>query len=294
MHAPILDSLALVDASGRLIIFAIVLSLVAAIAASGVIRSRYASMERDLLRRSDPGASSSFTYAVLDQIAAQCLAAARQSGGAVNTQAIIEQNFQSRLKLFLVGERFIRASVGLMIVLGLIGTFYGLTLSIGKLISLISSESPASGEVAEAVTRGLTQALSGMSVAFTTSLFGIVAAVILILFNVFANVTDRRTALMVRIETVVDELLASEGLAGGTRDARFEHTVTSFGQSVGRLQEAVTRFDAALQNFADTTRDFREFNLHLKDNVQRMSLSFGDFSEAMKTEIGALKARSGR
>lgn len=291
MRVPILDSLALVDASGHFIIFAIVLTLVGAIAASGVIRARYARMER-LLGDAEPSADGGGSHAVLDPILRQCRDAARQGAGEVNTQAIIEQNFQSRLKLLLVGERFIRASVGLSIVLGLIGTFYGLTLSIGKLVSLITSESPAGGDVAEAVTSGLTQALSGMSVAFTTSLFGIGAAVILILFNVFANVTDRRTALMVRIETFVDEVLAREGLAGDTRDARFEHTITSFGQSVGRLEEAVTRFDAALLNFAATTRDFREFNLHLKDNVQRMSLSFGDFSEAMKNEIGALKARS--
>ena len=47
------------------------------------------------------------------------------------------------------------------------------------------------------------------------------------------------------------------------------------------------QFQGALNTFAGTTRDFREFNLHLKDNVQRMSLAFGDLSETLKREVGS-------
>jgi len=35
---------------------------------------------------------------------------------------------------------------------------------------------------------------------------------------------------------------------------------------VARLDGAVARFESALQTFATTTRDFHEFNVHLKDN----------------------------
>jgi hypothetical protein len=49
------------------------------------------------------------------------------------------------------------------------------------------------------------------------------------------------------------------------------------------------QFGAALQTFAGTTRDFKEFNLHLKDNVQRMSLSFADASEAVKHHVHTLQ-----
>ncbi|MET0410976.1 MAG: hypothetical protein ABW217_06750, partial [Polyangiaceae bacterium] len=74
---------------------------------------------------------------------------------------------------------------------------------------------------------------------------------------------------------------------------RFEQLVVGFGASVAQLSSAVDQFEAALTTFAGTTRDFREFNLHLKDNVQRMSLSFGDFSEALKAQVGHLN-RPGR
>jgi len=66
-----------------------------------------------------------------------------------------------------------------------------------------------------------------------------------------------------------------------------------FGQSVAQLDGTVTRFESALETFATTTRDFREFNLHLKDNVQRMSLSFADLSEVLKssaTQRGGLRS----
>jgi hypothetical protein len=151
-----------------------------------------------------------------------------------------------------------------------------------------------------AISQGLTHSLSGMSVAFSNSLFGIFAAVILSLLGVFSNVTDQRMAVMIRIENYVDRLLAQESppghmsplRAGGLAGARtepLERIVAGFSESVGRLENAVADFDTALQRFATNTRDFSEFNLHLKDNVQRMSLSFGDFSEALRAEIGVLK-----
>ena len=68
-----------------------------------------------------------------------------------------------------------------------------------------------------------------------------------------------------------------------------ERSVASLSESVDRLEGVVAQFDSAMQAFSTTTRDFTEFNAHLKDNVQRMSLSFGDLSDTLKTQIVALK-----
>jgi hypothetical protein len=121
------------------------------------------------------------------------------------------------------------------------------------------------------------------------------------LLGVFFNLADRRTALMVQIEAYLDDVLVGDSAAaerppaagrgiGAAASGALAHTVEDFGKSVARLEGAVVEFDAALQRFASSTRDFREFNLHLKDNVQRMSLTFGDLSETLKTHIGALKS----
>ncbi len=292
MSNPVIQGLALVDLSGYLIIAAIIVVFCAAVITNLVIRLRYARIDRELVQ--NPAVTIPFSHPVLQQIAEQVHRAARRDAAPPNTQAIIEQCVQTGLKSSLVGERFIRTSVGLMIILGLVGTFYGLTSSIGRLVRLVTADAAGETDIAQAITGGLTQALSGMSVAFSTSLFGIVAALAMMLLNVFSNVTDRRFALMVKIETIMDQRLVSvTGKPKPSRDQSLELAIETFGESVARLDEVMTRFDTALQTFSSTTRDFHEFNLHLKDNVQRMSLGFGDFSETLKAQVAALKSQQG-
>jgi hypothetical protein len=296
MPQAILEGLSLVDVSGYIIIGSIVATLVVSVVANLVIRARYASMAREL--KASPVSDVPFSHVVLNDIVADARRAVRRPGES-NAQAIVEEHFQTQLRWMLLGERFIRAATGLVLILGLSGTFYGLTSSIGKLARLVSTEGASAADVTQSLTAGLTQALSGMSVAFSGSLFGIVSAVILTLFGIVSNVTDRRTALMVQIETYLDRRLpTAQGAAlaevglGGAPTEKLERILAGFGQSVARLEGAVGHFDAALQAFATSTRDFREFNLHLKDNVQRMSLSFGDFSETLRNQIGALKSNN--
>jgi hypothetical protein len=301
MPGAILDGLSLVDASGYVIIAAIVASLVASVASNLFISARYGAMAKDL-RKSRSG-DEPFVHPVLNRIVKDARDAARRRPREINTQAIIEENFQSQLGWLLLGERFVRSATGLVLILGLSGTFYGLTMSIGKLSHLLSAEGAKVTDVMTSLTSGLTQALSGMSVAFSGSLFGIVSAIVLTVFGVFSNLTDRRMAVMVQIEAYLDHAFGADSRvetpAPGVRSSlaageeKLERIVVDFGQSVARLEGAVADFDAALQKFAASTRDFREFNLHLKDNVQRMSLSFGDLSETLKVQIGALKSTNG-
>jgi hypothetical protein len=298
----LLRSLTLIDVSGYVIIAAIVVCLAAGVIATVTLRARYAALSRDLAKNAGP--RPNFEARVLNRIVANAEAAVQRHGSAVNTQALIDDAFQSELKGSLVAERFVRTSTGLMIILGLVGTFYGLTLAIGKLVALVSGDITDAAAITDALTQGLTRTLTGMSVAFSTSLFGIVSAIVMTLLGVFANIADRRTAVMVEIEAFVDNVLlgslqiaaggAVQGLpATGAENVpeRLESMIDGFARSVGQLQETVGRFETALATFSGTTRDFREFNLHLKDNVQRMSLSFGDLSETLKDHVHALKAR---
>lgn len=299
MSDAFLSNFALLDTSAYVVIAIILLLLGGAVFATIGIRARYRSLSREL-RRSHDG---EFSSPVLSGIARDTLGAAGRGSLDINTQAIVEQNFQRHLGAALLGERFIKATVGLLIILGLVGTFYGLTLSIGRLVGLVSGDAGGTADVAQGLTQGLTQALSGMSVAFTCSLFGIVSAILMTLITVFFNVTDSRVALMVEIEGYLDNRLlravamsegaAPLGAAGGMggHPASLDHLARGLANSAGQLQAAVNQFEAALQNFSTTTRDFREFNLHLKDNVQRLSLSFGDLSETLKAHTHALQQR---
>lgn len=280
----ILDGLGLVDSTGLAILATTVLSLLLAIAVNLRLRARYAAMERDLERNG--GVDPTFDHAVLNHAVRDAKDAARRPAEP-NTQAIVEDRFAAELRPLLLGERFVKAATGLVIILGLLGTFYGLTLSIGKIVHLVSAETGGGADVVQGVSTGLTQALSGMAVAFSNSLVGIVSAVVLTVLGVVSNPTDRRVGVMARVETLLDRVVAEGRTARG--DTPAERAVAGFGDTVTRLEEVVARFESALQAFSTSTRDFREFNAHLKDNVQRMSLSFGDLSDTLKTQIGALR-----
>ena len=293
----LIGSLSLVGVSGFAIIGAIVLVLFASIGINLLSRSRYASLERDLSQHTRP--DRLLTHRVLNRIMTDAREAVERHGQDANTQALIEHHVQDELGGLLLGERFVRSAVGLVIILGLVGTFYGLTLSIGQLVTLVSGDGSQTANVAESVTLGLTQSLSGMAVAFSTSLFGVAAGIVLTVFGIFFNITDRRTAFMVTLEAHLDRVLITQGGAaergrGGAGAAQLEHVMALLGQSVAGLDGAVAQFEAALQTFAANTRDFHEFNLHLKDNVQRMSLGFGDVSEALRAHASALGTRGAR
>jgi len=304
MRDSLLGSLPLVGFSGYVVMAAIVGLVALALLVTAYLRRKYAALISDV-RRNAGQVPPAFRSPTLDQIAREVQTAALQHGGDVNTPAIIESNMQSDMGSLLTGERFVKAATGLTIILGLLGTFTGLTMSIGKLASLVSGSAPAVGDVTESLTRGLTQALSGMSLAFATSLFGIASAIVMTLAGVFFSVADRRQAFMVHMEDYLDNvLLAAHRQAagagggavtvGGPAGAALEPLVARFGQSVASLEAAIAHFEGALVTFATTTRDFTEFNLHLKDNVQRMSLAFGDLSETLKREVSLITTRVNR
>jgi hypothetical protein len=288
----ILDGLPLVDATGRLILTMTLGALALGVVVNLIARTRYARLEADL---DENGATSGrFVHALLNDITRRADEAFKASPEP-NTQAIVEECVQSDLRTLLLAERFARAATGLVIILGLLGTFYGLTSSIGRLVQLVGGDAGTATGVAESVTTGLTQALSGMVVAFSNSLVGVGSAVVLTVLGVLSNITDRRVALMIRIEAYLDRRFAgsASGSARGHRGEAIERSVDALGQTVERLDGVVARFDAALQAFSTSTREFSEFNAHLKDNVQRMSLTFGDLNETLKQEIVTLKRDGG-
>ena len=281
MTSTMLAGLSLIDTTGLAILATTVTTLLLGIVANLWLRARYAALEKDLRRSGDREAG--FAHPVLNRIFLDASEAAQRSRE-TNNQAMIEERFHSDLRPMLFAERFVRSATGLVIILGLLGTFYGLTLSIGRIVNLVSADAGGATDAALGVSQGLTHALSGMAVAFSNSLVGILSAVILTILGVLSNVSDRRTAVMVQIETYLDRVRVQRSGAGGA----LEPTLAGFGDSVARLDGAVARFESALQTFSTTTRDFHEFNAHLKDNVARLSLTFADLSDSLKTHIGVL------
>lgn len=288
MWMDLLSSLSLINVSGFIIIGLILLILIVSIVVTLSVRRTYNGIEQDLKEGIRSGMP--FRTRFLKKLIEDAREMMPDTSGDSGFQALIEHRFKQELSGALLAERFLKSAAGLLIVLGLVGTFYGLTLSIGKLVALITGDVSGITEMTASLTKGLAGALSGMSVAFSTSLVGIVSAIVVLLIGVFFNLQERRNGIVLRLEVYLDGLNrgqqgARESSMGGRSHAQ---AAESIAQSVAALQETVVTFETALKSFSSNTRDFQEFNLHLKDNIQRMSLGFADLGDTLKQQVGLL------
>jgi len=301
------------NTAAYLIITAIIAIFGVSFLVSLIVRSRYINMQRELdnLKNRNNGV---FNSGVLNRIVDDYKLAASENYPEVNTQAIIEKNFNKELRMLNLGERFVKNSLSLIIILGLLGTFYGLTMSVEKLVELLSSTGNTEMlDSIDSIVGGLILSVRGMSVAFVTSLIGIAFSVILTIINIIVNIEESRESLMVSIEEYLDNIIApgfsknreekysvlnktlvsafeniGEKIESDIRNAfenlggRLIKGVVDIELAVKSLGETVERFDESLKTFRENTRDFSEFNFNLRHNIERMDVSFVDLTEALK------------
>ncbi|MHA7968151.1 flagellar motor protein MotA [Rhizobium sp. CAU 1783] len=119
-----------------------------------------------------------------------------------------------------------RYLIGLLVFLGLLGTFWGLLGTIASISEVIQSLDPASGDssdVLQALKTGLTGPLSGMGTAFSSSLLGLSGSLILGFLDLQAGRAQNRfyTELENWLSSVTDvdsEIAAGNGLTGVPAD----------------------------------------------------------------------------
>ena len=88
-----------------------------------------------------------------------------------------------------------RYMIGLLIFLGLLGTFWGLLLTIGSISDVIGGMSVGSGDLNQLFNQlktGLTQPLRGMGTAFSSSMFGLAGALVLGFLDLTAGQAQNR------------------------------------------------------------------------------------------------------
>jgi len=88
-----------------------------------------------------------------------------------------------------------RYATGLLIYLGLLGTFWGLLMTIGSVSAVIDSMSVGGGDIAELFNQlkaGLSEPLRGMAVAFSSSMLGLAGALVLGFLDLQAGQAQNR------------------------------------------------------------------------------------------------------
>lgn len=264
--------------------------LVAAIVNMFTTKSKYMGLQVDLDKRRSGSGFEDGT--VVDQIIKEYRFTAEDQYGDVNTQAIIEKNLARNLKGAMFGERFCKNATSLMIILGLLGTFYGLTLSIGDIVKVLGeSNSVDMFSSMDGIIGGLLQSIQGMSVAFVTSLCGIVASIILTLLNILVSPSTIRENFMIDAEEYLDNVISLEFIKTESREyVEYVKIATKGMQEASQaLLASVKSFEGALDRFTDNTRDFSEFNHHLRTNIDRMNVNFADLSDNFKITAQSIR-----
>ena len=237
-------------------------------------------------------------------------AAYAKYGQDVNTPAIISETVSSRLSGLLLCERFLNNDVSLFVTLGLFGTFLGLSLSVASLTKLIGlSNTDQWLNVLDSVGGGLMSALSGMGVAFYTSLVGAGCSILLTILRTILNPQAEREKLETRLELWLDTEVAP-GLAadsatddaglvkrminalGGASEA-FQAAVRGATDALTRTaaqnRAAMEQFDATVGKFNAGVHDFSEVDYNLRGSVERMDLAVRDLAAALREVRGRME-----
>ncbi|MGI9331967.1 MAG: flagellar motor protein MotA [Gammaproteobacteria bacterium] len=184
---------------------------------------------------------------------------------------------------------------GLLIFLGLLGTFWGLLDTVTSVSGVIGGLS-AGDDVAKAfelLKGNLQQPLAGMGTAFSSSLFGLGGALVLGFFDLQAGHAQNR--FFNHVEDWLSDLihLPSSGLAaeGGVSMPGFvEALLEQTAEQLQGLQRTIARGEEDRRLAQERMLDFSSRVAELADHIRRESVAFESLAES-QVELKPLVAR---
>ncbi|MBI3515959.1 MAG: flagellar motor protein MotA [Proteobacteria bacterium] len=146
----------------------------------------------ETFRRGQPGLSTNRTTRLLGPMASMLgERKGRLTLSATSTRALLD-TIGARLD---EGRDIARYLIGLMILLGLLGTFYGLMQTVGSVGDVVGRLTMGGGDAATAfedLKRGLSSPLAAMGTAFGASLFGLAGSLVLGFLDLQAGQAQNR------------------------------------------------------------------------------------------------------
>lgn len=236
----------------------------------------------------------------------------KKYGQEVNTPAIIENAVNTKLSALLLCERFLNNAVSLFVTLGLFGTFLGLSLSVNSLTELISYSNTSEWlSVLDSVGGGLMSALSGMGVAFYTSLVGVACSILLTVLRSIFSPQAEREKLEARLELWLDHSVAPELPTDAVKDdvelmkrliktmdetaknmdSTLKTATAELRSSIDASRAPITAFNKTVDSFNEGVHDFSEFNYNLRGTIERMDLSVRDLVQGLREVSRSLERR---
>lgn len=217
-------------------------------------------------------------------------------GEDTNTPAIISAAISSHMHFALFCERFLSNAVSLFVTLGLFGTFLGLSMSVQSLTELLSFSNTTEWlSVLDSVGGGLISALSGMGVAFYTSLVGVACSILLTILRAILSPEslrasletemelwlDHRTAPFLATDRVKDDSELVKRMIDGLNKAA-DTMDRTLKDSTASLQHTLNAFNGTVGSFNQGVRDFSEFDYNLRGTVERMDVAVREFTSTLR------------
>ncbi|PWV97256.1 hypothetical protein DFR52_107170 [Hoeflea marina] len=180
-----------------------------------------------------------------------------------------------------------RYLIGLLVFLGLLGTFWGLLGTISSINAVIQSLDPGTGgteDVLSTLKSGLSAPLAGMGTAFSSSLFGLSGSLVLGFLDLQAGKAQNRfyTELENWLSTVtdVDSDVGAAGVSDGTSEeirlmSERMRTLAQDGGATQRTTQAMANLAEGIQGLVKNMR-----------NEQQM---LRDWIEAQQVEAKSLR-----
>jgi hypothetical protein len=184
-----------------------------------------------------------------------------------------------------------RYIVNTLIFLGLLGTFYGLATTVPALVDTIRSLAPEEGEASVAVfgrlMTGLESQLSGMGVAFASSLLGLAGSLVVGILELFAGHGQNR------FYRELEEWLSSitrVGFSSGEDASSEQAAMASVLDHMAEQMEAMQRMFVQ----SDVSRSMVDERLgQLSDSIERMTyqMQHGDAENSALERVAAGQER---
>ena len=162
-----------------------------------------------------------------------------------------------------------RYVINLLIFLGLLGTFYGLAITVPEVVNTIKSLVPKEGqtaiEVFDNLMEGLEGQLGGMGTAFASSLLGLAGSLVVGLLELFAGHGQNRFYMQLEewLSSFTSIGFFGDGDTGGSNgnNGNFGPLIAQLGQQVSSLSDIVetsekyrSKTDEQINNLSDSIK----------------------------------------
>lgn len=169
-----------------------------------------------------------------------------------------------------------RYTIGLLIFLGLLGTFWGLLETVASIRNVIAGLQVGGGDMAGVFTElktGLETPLGGMGTAFSSSLFGLAGSLVLGFLDLQANQAQNR------FYNELEEWLSGlTRLSSGALSAEGDQTMPAY------VQALLEQTAESLENLQRTMSRGEEARIGATNNLIALSEKVGTLTDHMRTE----------